>query len=364
MSMIFCDSFDQYNTLAELQTYWNGGYQLFAGGALTIGPAYARFAPGNGLDLYVHTGLGGGGAYLIHSYSNRVTVFASFAAYFATNLLSGGMVELAAFIETGVPQIVFRVTSSLQIAIYQAANSGNSGATTLLATSTAAFSFNAWHRFEFKVTIDPTAGLAECYVDGVLFVSFTGATQVPGKGRYTNQFFLGPAGFAAYASSEFWIDDFLLYDDQGSAPNNYLGDRKLVTQFPSGAGASTQFTIGGSAPAASNWQSVDETPPDDGATLVTDGTVGHTDLYTFPAVTATTIDCVAVLLRSQKTDAAVRSLRAAAKSGAVTTDNGADFVQSSSWLYYQAFFPHDPNTSAAWTQAGLSAAQFGPKVTA
>jgi hypothetical protein len=45
-------------------------------------------------------------------------------------------------------------------------------------------------------------------------------------------------------------------DAAGSMNNTFLGNVRVKSQFTASAGDSTQFTIGGSAPAATNWQSV------------------------------------------------------------------------------------------------------------
>jgi hypothetical protein len=115
----------------------------------------------------------------------------------------------------------------------------------------------------------------------------------------------------------------------------------------------------------SNYNFVNDVPPDDNSSYLSDATVNDKELYTFPAMAGASVFAVAVNLRAEKDDASTRSVRALAKSSSTTVDNGTDFPLSQNvYMDYQGIFETDPNTSAPWTIAGVNAAQFGIKTTA
>lgn len=126
----------------------------------------------------------------------------------------------------------------------------------------------------------------------------------------------------------------------------------------------------GISPAATNWQSVKDNPPDDGVTFVHDGTVGHIDRYTFPTIASAypslsigTIFAVVVNMRAELDIPGTRAIRAAVLSSATPGTSGADISLTPGWADYQGVLEADPATSALWLQAAVNAAEFGQKVT-
>ena len=94
-------------------------------------------------------------------------------------------------------------------------------------------------------------------------------------------------------------------------------------------------------------------------------TIGDEDLYTYPALTGSTIYAAVVNLRAEKDNSGTRSIRALAESGGTTVDSGTDFPLSQNvYADYQGIFEVDPNTGVAWTISGVNAAQFGIKTSA
>lgn len=99
-----------------------------------------------------------------------------------------------------------------------------------------------------------------------------------------------------------WSFDDLAIDSAATYPS----PGKIYTLFPAAAGFSAQWTIGGSSPAATNWQSVNSNPPDDAVTFVSSTTGGQIDLYklTNPGLGSTdTVNYVAVNLRTTNNSA-------------------------------------------------------------
>lgn len=141
-------------------------------------------------------------------------------------------------------------------------------------TPSAALALNTWYRVE--IHFDNSTGVGthtlELRLDGAVVESSTNNTL---GNIATLQFGANTRGGSETASSiDAFFDDFALNDTVGATQNSWPGAGSLVYLFPSAAGDSAQFTIAGSVPAATNWQSVAEHPPDDGVTFVTRTTTG------------------------------------------------------------------------------------------
>ncbi len=99
-------------------------------------------------------------------------------------------------------------------------------------------------------------------------------------------------------------------------------------------------------------------------TYLSSNTVGDISRFTFPAITASSIKAAVINLRARKDDVSTRSVRGAIKSGATLGDTGTDLILSQTYQTLQGISEVDPATSAAYTQAGFNAAEFGIKTTA
>jgi len=134
-----------------------------------------------------------------------------------------------------------------------------------------------------------------------------------------------------------------------------------LTLRPNAGGDETNLTIGGTSPAATNWESVDDDPnPDEGATYVEDGGSGYTfDLYNLQDTALSgTINSVTVYVR----------VRGAEKTGTgattrIKTNNvayvGTDITVTTSYANYSTTYNTNPQTTVAWTWTEVNALQAG-----
>lgn len=90
--------------------------------------------------------------------------------------------------------------------------------------------------------------------------------------------------------------------------------------------------------------------------------VNDVDLYNFEAVNNTTILGVQVNALVDKSDAGTRTAANVIKSGATTLVKATYSPVTTTPIFYSNIQETDPNTSAAWTQSNLNAAEFGIKV--
>jgi hypothetical protein len=93
---------------------------------------------------------------------------------------------------------------------------------------------------------------------------------------------------------------------------------------------------------------------------VSDNVVGHKDSYdvtNLPSITGT-IYGVQLVHYAQKSDAGSRSFQPLVRSG--TVDQAASAIALGTGVnFYPTVIERDPLTTAAWTEAGFNAAQFG-----
>ena len=227
----------------------------------------------------------------------------------------------------------------------------------ILATSAASLVLPAtWNYLEFTGSIHDTTGYMSARVNGTEIISFTGDTRNNGTSMLTDTVRFLPCGINQV---NFW-DDMYILNDLGPAPYNApLGDCRVQTLVPTGAGSTTQLTPVGSA---SNWDNVDEFPPS-----MTDynfsSTPGQRDLYTMSDLVlgTTTILGVAANSSALKNDAGSRSIINTVKTGGTVFGGGARAL-STAQQTQTGIWQVNPDTGVAWTPAEVNAIEAGVEV--
>jgi hypothetical protein len=245
----------------------------------------------------------------------------------------------------GTAQISLGVDAGMHLQAF----AGNMGAALGPAGPTA-LAFNSYFYVEIEVLIAAALGGSfKCNLDGITQFNLGGiTTQQSALSQMTHLMLLGN-----HLGQNTHFDDMYLKDTTGM-----LGPSRVTLKKPNGDGALSQWTPSAAGP---HFSLVNEIPEDGDGTFVSDATVGHIDLYTFTALgqTPANIFGVQVSLNARKDDAAARSLATEVRSG------GANFTgvtQATTTTYldvYTQIYEQDPNTAAAWTLAGVDAAQFG-----
>jgi hypothetical protein len=114
-----------------------------------------------------------------------------------------------------------------------------------------------------------------------------------------------------------------------------------------------------------NYAEVNLNPPADDLSFVFSATVGHEDLYGFPALSTTPSNIYVVAVKGYIRNATSggRTIDLRMKSN-TTTSSGSNPGQSpgTSYLWFGSHFETDPDTSASWTISGLNAAKSGEKI--
>jgi hypothetical protein len=330
MAILFMDGFD--NTATSTHKWTSGGF------------TYGNTSPST------RFGTGKWGAYSTSALSkslptNYATLHCGAAVYFTG---------------ANIPQIAFQDAGSIQVDVIINTNGSISvrrgGSTVLGTTAPGLVPNNSWNHIGFKSTINNTTGTYDVWLNGVNVLTGTGANTRFTSNNYANQFSLGTVSGVVY------FDDVYVGDTSGSAPgNDFIGDTRIDTQYPNGAGNYAQWTPS----TGFNWQNVDETPPNGDTDYNSVATVGHIDSFTPTSVVPLTgvVYARQVNIYARKDDAATRKIAPLFRhSGA---DNvGADMVMPSSYAMFLQVFEQNPATTAAWTVSDCNNDEIGYKVTA
>lgn len=233
---------------------------------------------------------------------------------------------------------------------------------------TTAFSFNPgrWFYLEIKWTPGVTGGI-EVRVNTVVVLSLpTARTSVgtlispatlPG---FDMLFFQNQPSDLNTSTSWRW-DDMYFLDSAGTVNNTYLGNVRAKYLAPIANSTPLQWVIGGSSPAATNWQSVLNTTLDD-TKFVYSSTAGNRDLYTLdPNLNTPGVYGVELSGAFRQDDATQRVVTNTLRSGA-TDAFGVDHYTNQTFTFYPDLFEVNPATGVAFTGAEVNALKVGPKV--
>lgn len=353
MALLFVDGFDSFGTTNNgaptgLSSKWQTLSTSHDGDTIVTG----RFS--DGMALAPRYTSNGNNYTATPYFTATATVVAGVAFRLASLPTGSDWKEIMAFGSgTTTTECGIAVGSSGQIRVWR----GSTATSIQDSTSSGLIDPNKWYYLEFKATID-NAGSFDVYLDGVqvAFSSNTGDTQntdpncthVRLKGR-TNQ--------SVVDAIVIHFDDFYCLNTSGS-PNDFLGPQHIRTILPDATGDSAQFT----PMSGDNYTNVDENGHDTDTTYVESSTTGNKDLYNFQSISGGTINAVALYAIARKTDTTAFDLIPIAKSNGTESDAAAVLIDSTTYGPARGVYLVDPNTSSAWTDSGINAAQFGYKV--
>lgn len=351
---LFSDSMDGYAALADITTRWatkgssgvsyNASGGRFGGGCIDlVATTSANIASGP-----IRTSFDAAGtARMSLGFSLKVSAPPSSAFSFLVLYdYRGG----TAFTDSQAFRI--NANGTLGAYLYNSSTTQYSGVTNVCD--------GQWRWVEIDTFMTNGTGHIIIRVDGVIQVNYSGDT-ISGS---SDPNLLDRLIFSGTNTITVSIDDLVVYDDIAgttasdlrSSVNFPLGDKRMSLIKPDGAGSSTDF----SASAGSNYQCVDETVSNSDTDYVQSTTVGHDDLYTFAAlpVSPTSITGVAMTMVAKYTGTGGPDVKGKVKSSAATATDAARTL-GPTYSPHRAFFARDPNTSAAWTESGVNAAEFG-----
>jgi hypothetical protein len=232
---------------------------------------------------------------------------------------------------------------------------GSIDAGTLLGvTASPVITAEAYQHVECIVFFSQTVGTVEVRVNGVTVLSLTGVDTVASALVESSQ--VGIGGAAGSGGSTGFIDDVFCYDGTGSFNNSFLGDRRVITLFPTADTIQADWTPVGSA---TGFGAIDEASPDGDTTYISAGLPGSptpTSEFGMDNLPAgiSAISGVVLVNMSRKTEAGVANVQMSVISGASETA-GTDTPMTEIYTYRQDVFEIDPASAAPFTVSEVDA---------
>lgn len=221
-----------------------------------------------------------------------------------------------------------------------------------------------WFFLEFHPIIAASGGSCEVRVNTKTVISLVGANTKGGTVTSTfDSIYLG-GNTPPLALMQAYFDDLYCNDASGSVNNTWGGNLRVKPQLMIANGDVDQFTIGGSSPAATNWQSVQNALLDD-TKFVYDSTVGQRDLYTpDPNLNSPFVRVVQVRMGLRQDDATQRVARAVLKISGTEYLDDVDQYLNQTYTFYKGKWELNPATGVTFTGAEVNGLQPGVKVQA
>lgn len=339
MSLLFCDGFDNYDTLAD---FWD----LSPGDAnIRIPAAHARTGLG---ALQINSGGFGPGRSIPHSTDIL------FATNWYTDLLPGPCMSfLNTDADTGFNATVFWI-NVLNDGNIQAYWHPSGGGFELGRTSTPGLVVpNTFVSIACRAFCSYTAGSLKVWVNGVLVLNLVNVrTAYAALFQYYNGVrLLGPGGLPTL-----YHDDVYCLDCS-TPPNDDFEGALRIYALPPTANAGVTWTPN----AGTNWSNVSEVPPDGDTSYNSSGNVGDQDQYVYP-IGGVPANCSIPFVQHEldlKVDSGSRSVGSVINGTAVQGAIGL----SSGYHIYPTPYDVNPSTGVAFVPADFPV-NAGPKVTA
>ena len=332
MAALLIESFDHYISAAELTQggFTSAGTPTFQTGRYSRG--YRVTLPSASEDL---------------SY----TVAATTTFFFGASVYLGALDDgdtLVSFDDSATEQLSIRVSPLGRIYVSRA------GTTLKVGTGAESILQPFAHNYiEFTGVINDTTGSFTLKVNEVTVAT---DSNVDTKNTASTTFdTLKLHGSADLLPS---FDDLYLNDSTAAAPyNTFLGEHELITLRPNGDGYQNDWSPVGAG--STNADRVDDNPGNDGdTTYVNAVTVNDIDSWTYENLPITADNILSVQLKAAAKSQEAADFRQKIRSVA-TDENGSTHAFTTSYAYYRYQSLTDPNTAAAWTNAGWNAAEAG-----
>lgn len=323
----------------------------------SISAGAGRFGRGNSL-LVNWDNIFGHDRYYALGGTIGTTIFATFGMM--AQLGYGGDMQMSLVdTRTGTFAAKFVLTSLGAFQVY------NASGTLVTQTPIGTFALSSWFQFEAKVYQHATAGTIDVRYNTKPIISVP-STNTMASGSFS------PVGVDAFrlfrpangSSAPVLFNELIFSDDQGSVNNSWLGTVNVNSQMVVGNGHLNQFTIGGSSPAATNWQSVLNTALND-TKYVYDPTVGDVDFYAIdPSLNSPAVYALQVKAAMRQDDATQRIGRVGVRVGSTDYIGSVDFYLDQNYRLYSDMWELSPASGTGMSGSDVNAMQIGVKVNA
>lgn len=245
-------------------------------------------------------------------------------------------------------RVIVEPNGALSVYYATTTNPGVPGDAACLATTTVpAILTNSWTHFEFFV--DFATGEFALRREGSVLLS--GTHDSPPGGSIGNIAFAN-SGVSSTGRTNFWLKDLVVWDDQGSNNNDFLGT-VAVHRLPVDGDVSSGWT---KSSGSSDYQLLDEVPPNDADYIeAVEDPLPAASIMTFgdlpPDIVG--VRCVMTMVRAWKTDGGDAFLQVSLISEG-DEDNGADRNISTTPTYWYDISELSPDTGQPWNPIELN----------
>lgn len=327
----------------------------FSGQALLFHNTNTTFLPVNGVAY----------GYVIPIGATPQTGFVGFAHYVYPDQ-AGVLVSCVQIFDAvnNVPQVVIEFCANGVVKVWAGAGYGITPTTLLAASAAGSFQEDQWFHCEIKATVANSGGAVEVRINTVPVIQLVGADTQNSSNAYFDSVLIGNASRVNTATWHNAWDDLFVNDTTGTKNNNWSGNLRVKTQFMIANGFTNNFSIGGTAPAATNWQSVLNNNMDD-TKFVYSSTVGNIDLYTpDPNLNSPLVRSLQVRMGLRQDDATQRMAHAMLRIGGVNYEGSVDQYTNQTFTFYKERFETNPATAVDFTGADVNGLQAGVKLVA
>jgi hypothetical protein len=337
MALLFCDSFDHYNT-SQIFSKWDT-----ADAPSNIAISGSGRNGGSGITAI-------GGATVYKNFPAALsTVIVGFAIKFGN---VSDSLQFLYFYDSTTTQLYVRFNADGSLSVFNgSATLLGTTAPSVLPTPTSVFNY-----VEVKVLHHASAGTVDIHVNGASVLALTGKATAPSGTAQSTK--VSISRVLPSANNSWVVDDFYICDTSGGTANTFLGDVRVECVFPDGAGTTANLTPS----AGSNYQNVDDNPGNDDTDYNSSSTVTDKDTFNYAALASTlgSVVAVAVNTRDRKDDAGTRTHSHLSRLSG-TEDVGTAFSPTTSYSIHQTIFHSKPG-GGAWTITDVNNAEFGYKL--
>lgn len=231
---------------------------------------------------------------------------------------------------------------------------------------------NTWGHIGMVTYMNSANGYTALYINGNFVNAWTGGFVLYRSGQTTPRTTIHGAyaaatpdstawhgGLNSWASNNVYLDDIYVdvWTGSDAPPMEPPPSRRFMVAFPNDAGSSAQWTPN----TGSNWQAVNEAPPNDDTTHVKATVPGIRDVHEFSDITVPPdhqVRAVIPMVYARKSDAGVDSrVRLIVRRGANEVISDPKFLPTS-YGYVWERWTTQPDGSA-WSESAVNNAQFG-----
>lgn len=230
------------------------------------------------------------------------------------------------------------------------------GGSTIATSSPGVIAEDTWYYLEAQLRAVDGA-TANVYVNGTLVVS--------GTGDFSDT---ASSVFAAFGNTDTTVQ--IVYDDvyvanDASAYDDPFGDVKIATLLPNADTAQADWAVTG---AASGFDAIDDalgTNGDGDTTYISDTTLNNKSEFDMEdlAESPDSIAAIQINTRASKTDTGTIEYTHYVDSSGTESSGTAVAPANGTYALVSDVFETDPNTAAAWTEAGVNAVKLGVEIT-